>query len=131
MKLVVAYRASKVGKNVLALARKRARQSRALVYLVTSLVGGENTPEEVIEQARDDLDQASQLLEANGILVESHLLIRGLSAGEDVVQFAEEIGADEIIVGIYWKQSKVGKLLFGSTAQDVILTAGCPVLSTK
>ncbi len=131
MKLVVAYRASKVGKSVLALASKRARQSKALVYLVTSLVGGENTPEEVIEQARDDLEQASKLLEANGILVESHLLIRGLSAGEDVVQFAQEIGADEIIVGIYWKQSKVGKLLFGSTAQDVILTANCPVLSTK
>jgi nucleotide-binding universal stress UspA family protein len=131
MKLVVAYRASKVGKSVLALASKRARQSQALVYLVTSLVGGENTPEEVIEQARDDLEQASKLLEADGILVESHLLIRGLSAGEDVVQFAQEIGADEIIVGIYWKQSKVGKLLFGSTAQDVILTANCPVLSTK
>jgi len=130
MKLVVAYRASEVGKKVLALAVERARQSAAQVYLVTSLVGGGETPVDVIEQARTDLDQAAGLLAANGIAAETHLLIRGLSAGEDVVQFVQEIGADEIIVGI-WKKSKVGKVLFGSTAQDVILTAGCPVLTTK
>ncbi len=130
MKLVAAYRASEVGKKVLALAVERARQSAAQVYLVTSLVGGGETPVDVIEQARTDLDQAAGLLAANGIAAETHLLIRGLSAGEDVVQFAQEIGADEIIVGI-WKKSKVGKILFGSTAQDVILTAGCPVLTTK
>ena len=130
MKLVVAYRASEVGKKVLALAVERARQSAAQVYLVTSLVGGGETPVDVIEQARTDLDQAAGLLAANGIAAETHLLIRGLSAGEDVVQFAQEIDADEIIVGI-WKKSKVGKVLFGSTAQDVILKAGCPVLTTK
>jgi nucleotide-binding universal stress UspA family protein len=130
MKLVVAYRASEVGEKVLALALKRARQSAAQVYLVTSLVGGEETPLEFIEQASTDLDQAAGLLAKNGIAAETHLLIRGLSAGEDVLQFAEEIGADEIIVGI-WKKSRVGKLLFGSTAQDVILKAGCPVLSIK
>ena len=52
--------------------------------------------------------------------------MRGLSSGDDVVQFAQEIGADEILVGI-WKKSKLGKVLFGSTAQDVILKAACPV----
>lgn len=131
MKLVVAYRAAQVGEKVLALASKQARESGAQVYLVTSLVGGEHTPEEVIDQARDDLDRAAALLAAEGIPVESHLLIRGLAAGEDVVQFAQEIGADEIIVGVLWKRSKVGKLLFGSTAQDIILNSTCPVLSTR
>jgi nucleotide-binding universal stress UspA family protein len=130
MKLVVAYRASEVGEKVLALAIERARQAAAQVYLVTSLVGGGDLPVEVIEQARTDLDQAAGLLAENGIAAETHLLIRGLSAGEDLVQFAEAIGADEIIVGI-WKKSRVGKLLFGSTAQEVILKAGCPVLSIK
>ncbi len=131
MKLVVAYRAAQVGEKVLALASRRAREAGAQVYLVTSLIGGDETPEEVIEQARDDLERASGLLAAEGIPVETHLLIRGLAAGEDVVQFAQEIGADEIIVGVLWKRSKVGKLLFGSTAQDIILKADCPVLSTR
>jgi nucleotide-binding universal stress UspA family protein len=130
MKLVVAYRASEVGEKVLALAMERARQSGAQVYLVTSLVGGGDTPVEIIEQARADLNQAAKLLANTGIAAESHLLIRGLSAGEDLVRFAGEIGADEIIVGI-WKKSPVGQLLFGSTAREVILKAGCPVLTTK
>jgi nucleotide-binding universal stress UspA family protein len=130
MQLLVAYRASEVGEKVLALAVERARQFTAQVYLVTSLVGGGSTPVEVIEQATDDLDQAAKLFEAQKIPVETHLLIRGRSAGEDVVEFAQEIEADEIIIGI-WKTSKVGKLLFGSTAQDVILHAGCPVLTIK
>lgn len=130
MKLLVAYRASEVGEKVLALAVERARQFAAQVYLVTSLVGGGSTTVEVIEQARNDLDEAAKLFEAQKIPVETHLLIRGRSAGEDVVEFAQEIEADEIIIGI-WKTSKVGKLLFGSTAQDVILNAGCPVLTIK
>jgi nucleotide-binding universal stress UspA family protein len=130
MKLVVAYRASEVGEKVLALASQRARQAAAQVYLVTSLVGGGDTPVEAIEQARADLDQAVKLLADNGIAAENHLLIRGLSPGEDLVRFVEEIGADEIIVGI-WKKSRVGQLLFGSTAQEVILKAGCPVLTVK
>jgi nucleotide-binding universal stress UspA family protein len=130
MKLVVAYRASEVGEKVLALALERARETAAQVYLVTSLVGGGDTPVETIEQAEADLDQAAKLLAGQGIAAETHLLIRGLSAGKDLVQFAAEIGADEIIVGI-WKTSKVGKLLFGSTAQEVILKAGCPVLTVK
>jgi nucleotide-binding universal stress UspA family protein len=130
MKLMVAYRASEVGEKVLALALERARETAAQVYLVTSLVGGGDTSVETIEQAEADLDQAAKLLAGQGIAAETHLLIRGLSAGDDLVQFAAEIGADEIIVGI-WKTSKVGKLLFGSTAQEVILKAPCPVLTTK
>ena len=62
MKLVVAYRASEIGEKVLAQAVERARQSAAQVYLVTSLVGGVDTPEEAIEQARTDLDRAAALL---------------------------------------------------------------------
>jgi nucleotide-binding universal stress UspA family protein len=130
MKLVVAYRASEVGEKVLALALERARETAAQVYLVTSLVGGGDTSVETIEQAEADLDQAAEFLAGQGIAAETHLLIRGLIAGDDLVQFAAEIGADEIIVGI-WKTSKVGKLLFGSTAQEVILKAPCPVLTTK
>jgi nucleotide-binding universal stress UspA family protein len=130
MKLLVAYRASEVGEKVLALAIERARETAAQVYLVTSLVGGGDTPVETIEQAEADLDQAARLLADHGIAAETHLLIRGLSAGKDLVQFATEIGAGEIVVGI-WKTSKVGKLLFGSTAQEVILKAGCPVLTVK
>jgi nucleotide-binding universal stress UspA family protein len=53
-----------------------------------------------------------------------------LEPGEDLVQFAEENAIDLIIIGIQ-KRSKMGKLLFGSNAQYVILNAACPVLTVK
>ena len=56
--------------------------------------------------------------------------VRGLEPGEDLVRFAKEQNIDEILVGIKHR-SKVGKFIFGSTAQYVILETPCPVLTVK
>jgi nucleotide-binding universal stress UspA family protein len=53
-----------------------------------------------------------------------------MTPGEDLVDYAGENGIDEIIIGIK-RRSKVGKLLFGSNAQYVILKAPCPVVTVK
>jgi nucleotide-binding universal stress UspA family protein len=70
------------------------------------------------------------LFEEDGITCNTHLLIRGLTAGEDLVKFADENQIDQIVVGVK-RRSKVGKLLMGSSAQYVILQAQCPVVSVK
>jgi nucleotide-binding universal stress UspA family protein len=85
---------------------------------------------EEIEQAERGLEWAKSAFEENDIDCQTHLLIRGLMPGEDIVQFAEENKVDEIIVGVK-RRSKVGKLLMGSTAQYVILKSACPVVSVK
>jgi nucleotide-binding universal stress UspA family protein len=64
------------------------------------------------------------------IACKTHLLIRGVSPGEDLTEFAQENKIDEIIIGVR-RRSKVGKLLMGSTAQFVILESNCPVVSVK
>jgi len=56
------------------------------------------------------------------------LSVRGFEPGEDIVHYAEENEVDEIIVGVK-RRSKVGKLVFGSNAQYVILEALCPVFT--
>ena len=58
------------------------------------------------------------------------VMVRGLTPGEDIVEFANDHKVDEIIIGIE-KKSKVGKLLFGSNAQYIILESNCPVVSVK
>lgn len=46
--------------------------------------------------------------------------------GETIVELAEEVDADRVIVGGR-KRSPTGKAVFGSTAQEVILNSPCPV----
>ena len=81
-------------------------------------------------EAQQSLAYAESLFEKQGIACESHLMIRGLSPGEDLVRFAEENGVDLVFVGVK-RRSKVGKLLMGSTAQYVILNAPVPVMSIR
>jgi len=83
-----------------------------------------------IEQAERGLAYAKSLFEDGGIECNTHLLIRGMSPGEDLIEFANENQIDQIIVGVK-RRSKVGKLLMGSTAQYVILQARCPVVTVK
>jgi nucleotide-binding universal stress UspA family protein len=68
--------------------------------------------------------------ETDDISCETHLLIRGLDAGEDLVEFAHDQQVDQIFIGVR-RRSKVEKLVFGSTAQYVILNADCPVVTIK
>jgi nucleotide-binding universal stress UspA family protein len=128
MKILVGYDGSESAKEALRLAGKHAVQFSATVDVVTSMEKGDDTAEEDI--ALRGLEWAKTEFDEKGITCRTHLLIRGVSPGEDLVEFATENKIDEIIVGIK-KLSKVGKLLMGSTAQYVILEAECPVVSVK
>ena len=130
MKIIVGYDGSDVGRRALLLARDHARAFTGKVYVLTSLPGGPQESLEDIQKAEAELEYAENLLKGDNIPCEVHLLIRGLTPGEDLVEFANEKEADEIIVGIE-KKSKVGKFIFGSNAQYVILEARCPVMTVK
>lgn len=130
MKILVAYDGSSASKEALRLARTHAKAFNGKVFVLTSMVKGEEKHLPDIEKAERDLAFAQSMFDKENIPCETHLLIRGLSPGEDIVQFAKEQGVDEIIVGIE-KKSRVGKFVFGSNAQYVILEAPCPVVAVK
>jgi nucleotide-binding universal stress UspA family protein len=130
MQILVAYRGTQVGKDLLNLAIQHAKAFGGKVQLVTSLPGGEKTSADIVAEAEENLAKASNFLDEQGIHNESHLLVRGRIAGEDIVEFAAKNDCDEIIIGVK-SRSKVGKILFGSTAQFIILKASCPVISVK
>jgi nucleotide-binding universal stress UspA family protein len=130
MKILVGYDGSEEAKEAVELARKHALTFSAKVYVVTSLPGESHTTAIDVLEREKDLDQVRKLFEESSTPVETHILVRGLNPGEDLVLFAKENEVDEIIVGVR-KVSAVGKLLFGSNARYVILHAHCPVVTVK
>ena len=130
MKILVGYDGSAPAKEALKLARKHATIFGATVDVITSMEEGAGNQQADIEKAERGLEWAKSLFVEKNIPCVTHLMIRGLSPGEDLVNFARENNADEIVVGVK-RRSKVGKLIMGSTAQYVILEANCPVVSVK
>lgn len=130
MKILVGFDGSNSAKDALALAKKHAAAFDAEVTIVTSLTGGSVTHAVEVEHATEDLEAAKKLFDDDGIRCQTKLLVRGMTPGEDLVQYASEKAVDEIIIGIK-RRSKVGKLLFGSNAQYVIIKAPCPVVTVK
>jgi len=130
MKILVGYDRSNPANDALELAKDHAMAFDADVQVVTSMAGANNNQYDDMQRAELGLDYAKALLEKNNIKCETHLLIRGLLPGEDLVKFAEDNQINEIIVGVR-RRSKVSKLLLGSTAQHVILNAPCPVVTIK
>lgn len=130
MKILVGYKGINVGKDLIEIAVRHAEAFDGQVIVVTSMRGGGNTDPKEVKTAEDNLAEILPHFQEKNIPCETHLLIRGMEPGEDIVRFAKENNVDEIIIGVR-SRSKVGKLLFGSTSQVVILEANCPVVTVK
>lgn len=127
---LVAYDGSPSSVKALELAKHQALLRGSHVFLVTSMIGGSKEKPEAISEANFALEAAGNELKADGVSCETHQLVRGLSPGEDIVQFAADNAVDFIFIGVE-KKSRTQKILLGSTAQYVILKAGCPVVTVK
>jgi len=130
MKILVGYDRSNVAEDAVKLAQEHAKAFGAEVHLLTSMMQRPELSREDIEKAENRLDDIQLTFKMEGIPCETHTIVSYLTAGEDIVQFAEEKKIDEIIIGVV-RRSKVGKLIFGSAAQYVILNAPCSVVSVK
>ena len=130
MKFLVGYNGSVEAKAALSLARDFAKTFSARVFVMSSMEGGAGEKPEDIAQAEQNLREAEDFFDEQGVECETHQMARGLTPGEDLVRFAEENQIDQIFVGIE-KKSRTSKLILGSTAQFVILKAPCPVITTK
>ena len=87
---------------------------------LAQLPGQELDAERLLAQVRSRLSE-------EGVACQTHVLIRGQSAGADLVEFAKKHQVDEIILGVR-KHSLLGELLAGSTERTVSEQAPCPVV---
>jgi len=131
MNILVGYDGSAAAREALGLAKKHSKVWGAKIDVLNCMAQNRELNYEDIQMVEHKLErEVHDHLNSEDIPYETHLVISGLQSGEDLVQFAEQNKIDEIVIGVR-RKSKAGKLLFGSTAQYVILNAPCPVVSIK
>jgi nucleotide-binding universal stress UspA family protein len=77
-----------------------------------------------------DIDAIESELSAAGIELEVTQSTGALAPAEEILRVAAEKSADLIVIGVR-RRTPVGKLFLGSTSQQVLLDANCPVLAVK
>ena len=81
------------------------------------------------QNAQNRLAEIQQSFSREGISVDTKI-IRGVAASEGIVQIANEIGADLIIMGSHGRTG-VKKMMLGSVTQNVLTQSPVPVLIVK
>ena len=133
MKMMVCYNGSDRSKEAVRVAREYAKVFSASLHVATSFpqkieIGPSDLSER--ETAQQQLLEIKKTILADGMDCVVALVTDDISDGENLVQYANDQRVDALFIGVR-RASKVGKLLFGSTAQHVILGAHCPVISVK
>jgi nucleotide-binding universal stress UspA family protein len=131
MKFLVCYDETNEAKRALKVAQEHAKVWKAKLEVVNAVNRVEPLKHSRVQKMEENLaEQVKNILGSDDPPYEAQLLLTDLTSGEQLVKFAEDMKIDLIFLGIV-KKSKVGKLLFGSTAQYVILHAPCPVVTVQ
>jgi len=123
MKFMLCYDGSEACNDALKVAREYAKRFSADLHVISSRSEQEDGAEQGLGGVRDELEK-----DGVDCVVES--LAHDMTDGENLVDYARREAVDAVFIGVR-RISKVGKLLFGSTAQYVILSAPCPVISVR
>jgi nucleotide-binding universal stress UspA family protein len=126
--VVVAYTPRADGRAALHRAVEEARL-RGLRLVVVNASRGDALVDPAFAPP-EDVAEVRTLLDGTGVPHEIRQQPSGHEPADQVVDIADEVGAELIVIGMR-RRSAVGKLLLGSTAQRILLDARCPVLAVK
>ncbi len=131
MKFLVCYDETKEAKKALKVAQEHAKIWQAKLEVVNTITRIEPLKHSAVKKMEEEMEgDIKEILAEDDPPYQVHLLLTDLTSGEELVKFAEDQKIDQIFLGIV-KKSKVGKLLFGSTAQYIILHSPCPVVTVQ
>jgi len=127
MKIMMYYDGTEKTKQILPLVKNRAKALNARVDVVSSMSRGGEAQLKEIEKREDELSSIKRTLEKQDIPCDTHLLIKGHVAGDDIASYARKNKVDEIIIGTN-KKSILEQFFTGLMARHVISNTQCPVL---
>jgi nucleotide-binding universal stress UspA family protein len=126
--ILVAYAPRPEGRAALSKGIQMATQNNEKLVVVNASPGGTHKDESFSDA--HDAAWVQQELHNSGLDTEFKQYVRGKDAVEEIVDLVEELSVSLLIIGLR-RRSPVGKLLLGSTAQEILLTVDCPVLAVK
>ncbi len=131
MKIIACYEDSNSSREAVRQAVRHAAVWNAQVEVLNAVKRDKPIKHDRLRQQEAELETVIQALLGDlSVGINVSLLTDNIEAGEQVVHFAERKKADLIFLGLK-KASRVGKMLFGSNAQFIILNAHCPVVTMK
>ena len=121
MTVLAAYQHTPEGRAAVAAAVEEARlRDTDVVVMVAAGSGG---PVTSVSDIAADLD-------TDDLRIRLAFPVRTDDLAGEVVDLATELDASLIVIGLR-RRSPVGKALFGSTAQNILLNASVPVLTVR
>jgi len=128
MNIVVGYVPAPQGLAAVDYAVEEARLAGGHLVIVNT--GHHGNYADPVFASGEDLDALDAQLTAAGV---SHEIVQptdGRSAAEEILAAEDRVSAELVVIGIR-RRSPLGKILMGSTAQEVLLTARAPVCAVK
>lgn len=128
MTIVVGFVPTAEGRAAMRAAIVEAQQHSESVLVVNSVTG--DTRVDRAFASEKDLAQVRVQLDESGVPYEIVQNVGAESGAEGVLHAAASSGARAIVIGIR-RRSPSGKFFFGSSSQQILLEADCPVLAVK
>ncbi len=128
MTIVVGYIPTPEGLTAVEYATRVALEKHTRLVLVNSGVRGNDTDPSFA--SAEELDALSERLTGMGVEHEVRQPLLAESPADEILNAAAELDTEMIVIGLR-RRSLVGKLFLGSTSQQIIIDAECPVVSVK
>ncbi|WP_290596438.1 MULTISPECIES: universal stress protein [unclassified Archaeoglobus] len=128
--IVVPVADENLGFRALKKAIEMAKDSGEEIVVVHSLFGGNKTTLEDIRRGERLLEKAVEIAEKSGVKASKRMLIRGKTPAEDIVDVAEELNADMIVMGCGVVEIE-GRRILRETTEQVLVNSRKPVLLVK
>lgn len=135
MKIVVGHHDTEEGRAAMKRAVALAREQDAELQLVSLVALPSNSDDaRKYDEARSSQQELLEAVAAeyreSGVACKAHVPNGVKRPADALVSVAKIEDADLIVIGMR-RRSRVGKLVLGSTAQEVLLDSHCDVLSVK
>lgn len=130
MPIVVGFIPTPQGHAALRRAALEAQVRQTGLVVVSSQDPTKETDKAARTRLAEELESVAARLEEGGLSHEVRTFDRGTMPSEDLIEVADEVDADLIVIGLR-RRSTLGKFILGSNAQHILMDANRAVLSVR